>query len=201
MAGFAALAGGRGDENDVSAGGLERDAAGGEGFDVSGPFDPRSQKRDLGHPRASEHVDGGGVAEAEDTVDVGGDGAMPLGGGHIGDGGGDGRPDAVIGNENVEIAKGSEGGGDENLAGFGGGEDLLDGEAEGWAAEFGGKSVGLIGGLLVAEGDTGSGLAEEADGGGADAARASGDQGGAAGEREGDSGGGWSYSGLRSDVQ
>src|ERR1039458_5595469 len=45
-------------------------------------------------------------------------------------------------------------------------------------------------GLLIAEGDTGSGLAEEADGGGADAARASGDEGGAAGERESYAGGG-----------
>ena len=59
---------------------------------------------------------------------------------------------------------------------------MLDGEAEGWAAERGGEGFGLRGGLLIAEGDTGSGLAEEADGGGADAARASGDEGGAAGE-------------------
>jgi len=80
--------------------------------------------------------------------------------------------------------------GDEGFAVFGGGESLLDWEAEGWTAEFGGEGVGLIGGLLIAEGDAGSSLAEEADSGGTDAARASGDESGAAGEREGDAGGG-----------
>ena len=51
----------------------------------------------------------------------------------------------------------------------------------------------MAGGGTVAEGDAGAGLAEEADGGCADSARASGDEGGAAGEGEGDSGDGGSW--------
>ena len=93
VARFSTLAGGGGDEDDVSAGGLEGDAAGGEvGIAL--------------RAGAGEHMGGGGVAKAEDTVDVGGDGAVPLGGGHVGNSGGGGRPDAVVGDEEVEIAKG-----------------------------------------------------------------------------------------------
>src|ERR1019366_9078669 len=169
VASLATLAGGGGDEDDVSASGLERDTAGG-GVGIA--F----------RAGAGEHVGGGGVDEAEDTRDIGGNRAMPLGGGHASDGGGDRRPDAVVGDEDVEISEGCESAGDEGFAVLGGGEGLLDGEAEGWAAERGGEGFGLRGGLLIAEGDTGSGLAEEADGGGADAARASGDEGGAAGK-------------------
>ena len=55
---------------------------------------------------ALEHVGGGGVDEAEDAVYVGGQGAAPLGGGHGGDGGFDGRPDAVVDDEDVEVAEG-----------------------------------------------------------------------------------------------
>jgi len=97
----------------------------------------------------------------------------------------------VVGDEDVEIAEGCKGLGDEGFSVFGGFEVPLDGEAEGWAPERGGESVGLVRGGAVAKGDAGSGLAEEADGGCADAARASGDEGGAAGEREGDSGSGF----------
>jgi len=79
---------------------------------------------------------------------------------------------------------------DEGFTVLGGEELLADGKADLGTAEFGGESVGLIGSLLVAEGDAGSGLAKEADGGCADAAGASGDEGGAAGEGEGDAGSG-----------
>ena len=63
-----------------------------------------------------QHVRARGVDKPEDTVDVGGDGAAPLGGGHFGHGGGRGRPDAVIGDEDVEIAEGHERRGDEGFA-------------------------------------------------------------------------------------
>ena len=46
--------------------------------------------------RAGQHVGGGGVTQAEDAVDVGGDGAVPLRGSHLRDRGGRGRPDAMV---------------------------------------------------------------------------------------------------------
>jgi hypothetical protein len=189
VAAFSALAGGGGDEDDVASSGLEGDAAGGKGLGIWWWFIPKSQRRDPGHPRAGEHVGGGGVDEAEDGVDVGGLGETPLGGGHGGDGGFDGGPDAVVGDEDIEIAEVGDGAGNQGFAFLGCGEGRLDGQAEGGAAEFDGEGFGL--GLRgdVAEGDAGSGLAEEADGGCADAAGASGDEGGAAGEGEGDPGG------------
>jgi hypothetical protein len=56
------------------------------------------------------------------------------------------------------------------------------------AAALCAEGLGLVGGGVEAEGDAGSGLAEEADGGGSDAARAASDEGGASGEGEGDAG-------------
>ena len=161
---FAALAGRGRDEDDVAA----------------------SASRMQG---ADEHVRSGGMDEAEDAVDVDGLCAAPLGRGHSGDIGFHGGPDAVVEDEDVQVSEGLEGGGDEGFAVFGGGEVLLDGEADGWAAAFGGEGFGLRLGGAIAEGDAGSGLAKEADGSGANAAGASGNEGGAAGQGEGDAGG------------
>ena len=160
--GLATLAGGGGNQNDVAA-----------GTSVDGG--------------AGEHVGGGGVDEAEDAVVVNRLGAAPLGGGHGGDGGLDGRPDAVVGDEDVEVAEGCDGGGDECLAVFRCGEILLHGKAEGGAAAFGCERLGLGPCLAIAEGNARSGQAEEAHCGGADAARTSGDERGVAGEGERDS--------------
>jgi hypothetical protein len=131
-------------------------------------------------------VRGGGVAEAEDAFDVDRLRAAELGGGHAGDGSSAGGPDAVVGDEDVEVAEGSDGFGDERCAVFGGFERVLDGDAVGRAAERGGEGFGLDLGGAIAESDACASLAEEADGGGADASRASGDEGGAAGEGERD---------------
>ena len=163
VAGFAALAGGGRDEHDVTAAAVFR-------------------------PWAREHVGRGGVNEAEGGVDVGGNGTAPLGGGHGGDVGFDGRPDAVVDDEDVEVAEGVEDMGDEGFAVFGSREIPLDGEAGSGTSTSGGEGLSLFGGLAIAEGDAGSGLVEEANGGGADAARASGDEGGAPSEGEGDAG-------------
>src|ERR1017187_7771463 len=97
---FAALAGRGGDEDDVAASG----GRGGIG---------RAERGADGCGRGtSEHVGGGGVNQAEDAIEIGGDGAVPLGSGHGGDGGGGGRPDAVVGDEDVEVAEGRESVGD-----------------------------------------------------------------------------------------
>ncbi len=170
MATFSALTGGGGDEDDVSAGGLEWNTS-------------RGLTRTSG-AWAGQHVGGGGVDQAKDAVDVGGLGEAPLGGGHGGDGGFDGRPDAVVGNEDVEVAKSCESGGDERLSVFGGGEVLLDRPAEFGATTFCGEGMSLIGGGTIAEGDPGTGLAEKTDCGCANAARSSSDESGAADEGE-----------------
>ena len=86
----------------------------------------------------------------------------------------------------VEAAKGGDGSGDEGLTVFGSGELLLDGAAEIGAAAFCDEGFGLWGGGAITEDDPGTGLPEEADGGGANAAGASGDQGDFALERHGD---------------
>ena len=73
---------------------------------------------------------------------------------------------------------------DEGFAFFGCGEGLLDGQAEGWAAALGGAGFSLLLRGDGAEGDACASLAEEAHGGCANAARASGNECGATGERE-----------------
>jgi|HubBroStandDraft_6_1064221.scaffolds.fasta_scaffold1132348_2 hypothetical protein len=83
----------------------------------------------------------------------------------------------MVNDEAVDAAEGSYGGGDEGLAVFGGVEVVLDGDGLGWASAGFGEFVGEGGGGLVAEGYFGSGLMEEADGGGSDASGASGDEG------------------------
>ena len=60
----------------------------------------------------------------------------------------------------------------------------MDGQTKRGAAAFFGQRVSPLGGLAIAEGDSGAGLSKEAHGGGADAARASGDESGAPGEGE-----------------
>lgn len=156
VANFSALTGGGRDENDVAACGLEGDTSG-------------SFTRACG-AWAGEHVGGGGMDEAEDTVDVGGLGEAPLRRGHGGYGRFDRRPDAVVGYEDVEVAEGFQGGGDEGFSIFGGGEVLLNRSAAFWATTFFGEGLSLVGGGAIAEGDSCSGLAEETYGGCSDAA-------------------------------
>lgn len=86
----------------------------------------------------------------------------------------------------VEAAEGSHGSGDEGLTVFGSGERLLDGATEIGTTALCDEGFGLRGGGAITEDDPGSGLAEEADGGSADAAGASGDEGDFALERHGD---------------
>jgi hypothetical protein len=86
-------------------------------------------------------------------------------------------PDAVVDDEAVETAKGGYGGGYEGAAVLRRGELLADGAAVIGATALFGERVGLGGGGLEAEDDLRSGLVEEADGGGADSAGASGDEG------------------------
>ena len=83
----------------------------------------------------------------------------------------------MVDDKAVDAAEGLDGGGDERLAVFRGVEVVLDGEGLGWASAGCGQFVGLGGGGLIAEGYFGSGLMEEADGCGSDAAGASGDEG------------------------
>ena len=130
-----------------------------------------------------EHVGGGGLDEAEDAVEVGGEGGSPLLAWHGLDGLVVWGPDAVVDDEDVEAAEDLDCGLDEGAAVFGGGEDLLDGLAEAGAALLGGEGVGLGGRALVAEDDLCAGLAEEPDGGGADAPGAAGDEGDATAKR------------------
>jgi len=86
-------------------------------------------------------------------------------------------PDAVVEDGTVQSAEGGYGSGDEGLAVFRGGEGLLDGAAELGAAALLDEGLGLLGGGEVAEDDFCPGLTEEADGGCADSAGASGNQG------------------------
>jgi hypothetical protein len=92
-------------------------------------------------------------------------------------------PDAVVEDGAVETAKGGDGCGNEGFTVFRSEERLLDGAAEFRAAAFGDQGFGLLCGGAVAEDDLRAGLAEEADGGCADSARAAGDKGDFAGER------------------
>jgi hypothetical protein len=94
----------------------------------------------------------------------------------------------MVEDEAVEPVKCGDGGGDESLSIFGCGERLGYGAAELRSAAFGYKGFSLLGGRTVVEDHLCSGLTEEAYGGRADAARAPGDQGNAACERQGDSG-------------
>jgi hypothetical protein len=120
---------------------------------------------------------GDGSADyAEDAVEVGAEGASPLDGCHGGDGDVVGGPDAVVQDGAVEAAKGSYSGSDEGLAIFRGGEGLLEGAAELGATALLDQGLGLLGGGEVAEDNPGASLAEEADGGCADSAGASGDE-------------------------
>src|SRR5207245_7706246 len=149
--GFAALAGGGADEDDVAA--------------------------DCVDCGLRLHLSNCGADYAEDAVEVGAQGVSPLGGCHRGDGGVVRGPDAVVEDGAVKAAKGGYRGGDEGLAVFGGEEGLLDGAAQLWVSALLDEGFRLAGGGAVAEDDFGAGLTEEADRGGADSAGASGDEG------------------------
>src|SRR6185312_16667668 len=105
--------------------------------------------------RLAEHLRDGGLGEAEDAVEVDGEGGSPLGFGHSGDGRVFGRPDAVVGDKDVDSSEGFYGFGDEGAALYGRRELLLNGEAVG--AEFFGKRFRGGAGAAVVEGDAGSG--------------------------------------------
>ena len=83
----------------------------------------------------------------------------------------------MIDDEDVDAAEGFDGGSDEGLAIFRGVEGVADGASVGWASAGFGELGGFGFGVLIAEGYFGSGLVEQADGGGSDAARAAGDEG------------------------
>lgn len=83
----------------------------------------------------------------------------------------------MIDDEDVDAAEGFDGGSDEGLAIFRGVEGVADGASVGWASAGCGELGGFGFGVLIAEGDFGSGLMEESDGCGSYAARASGDEG------------------------
>ncbi len=85
-------------------------------------------------------------------------------------------PDAVVDDQAVEPPKGRDRGGDQGAAVFRRCQRLLDGAAKAFAAKLGGEGFGAVARLLVAEDDAGAGLAKQADGGSADAARAPGDE-------------------------
>ena len=150
MEGFAALAGGGADEDDVAAG--------------------------VACLGLRQHLRGGGLDEAEGAVEVDAEGAAPLLGRHGGDGGFVRGPDAVVDDEAVETAKSGDGSGDEGATVFRGGELLLDGAAVFGAAALGGEGFGLGCGGLVAEDNLCACLMEEADGCSADSTRSSADQ-------------------------
>jgi hypothetical protein len=158
--GFAALAGGGADENDVAA--------------------------DSVHQRLRLHLSDGGADYAEDAVEVGAEGASPLGSCHGGDGGFVGGPDAVVQDGAVEAAEGGYRSGDEGLTIVWSGEGLVDGTAEVGAPTLGYEFFCLSRGGEVAEDYLCAGLTEEADGGCADSAGASGDEGDFACERHDD---------------
>jgi hypothetical protein len=86
------------------------------------------------------------------------------------------RPDAVIDDEDVDLSKGSHCMNDKRPTIFNGAQLLLNRAAVFFAAALFDESCGAVCGGAVAEDDAGSGLAEEADGGGSDAARAAGDE-------------------------
>ena len=157
VASFAALSGSRGDEHDVASRRLQRNTTRGDLWVGGGTG-------------AGEHVGGSGMKQAKDAVHVCGLGASPLGCAHIGNCNGDRWPYAVVGDQNVQIAEGFEGAGNQGFAIFGRSKLLLNRKAEVSAATLAGEGIGPVGGGVIAERDACSGLAEEADGGCADAA-------------------------------
>jgi hypothetical protein len=163
MESFAALAGGGADEDDVASGGGSR----------------------LG-VRLGFHLGHGGADDTEDAVEVGAEGAAPLVGGHLRDGGVVRRPDAMVEDGAVDTAEGGGGGDDEGFAVFRGVEGLVDGAAEVGTSALGDEGFCLFGCGAVVEDDLRASLAEEADGGGPDSAGATGDEGYFACERHGD---------------
>jgi hypothetical protein len=86
-------------------------------------------------------------------------------------------PDAVIDDEDIQAAKGAYCGCYQGPAICGGAELLLYGHALVRAAALRGKGVGARTRLQIAESNARIGLVEEPDGGCADAARTSGDEG------------------------
>src|SRR5208283_4893765 len=112
---IAALASGGGNQNNMAASGFYRPLA---IFRWRGP---------------AEHLGGPSLDEAKCRVEIHGERAPPSSGIHSGNGA-IGRPDAVIHDEAVEIAKRAQSAGDEGLAIFRGGKFLLDCAAEGWAS-------------------------------------------------------------------
>ena len=132
------------------------------------------------------HLGDCGSNDAEDAVEVGAEGAAPLVGGHLGDGGVVGGPDAVVEDGAVDATEGGCGGGDEGFTVFWCVEGLMDGSAEIGAAALGDEGFGLLGCAAIAEDDLRAGLTEETNGGCADSAGASGDEGNFAFQRHGD---------------
>jgi hypothetical protein len=125
--------------------------------------------------RLGLHLGYGGADYAEDAIEIDAKGSSPLVSCHGGDRGVVGGPDAVVQYGAVEAAERGYGGGDEGLAIFWREEGLLDSAAEFRAAALLNKGLGLLGGGEVAEDYLCAGLTEEADGGCADSAGASGD--------------------------
>src|SRR5215469_9800921 len=96
------------------------------------------------------------------------------------------RPDAVIDHEDVDLFEDCEGVNDEVPPILNGVEVLLNGSAEFFPATLFHERAGLLCGGAIAEDDAGSGPAEKADSRGSNAARAAGDEGDLACEREGE---------------
>src|SRR5690348_15970462 len=120
------------------------------------------------------HLRDGMAHEREDAVEVNGDGLLPLRVAEAVDRRVIGRPDAVIGHQNVEASETANGFLDERAGGLKAGE--VTGNRGSLLAEFFDEGIGLGLGTLIVEEHAGSSLREETDGGGADAARASGDE-------------------------
>ena len=94
----------------------------------------------------------------------------------------------MVGDKNIEPAKGFDRGADRAPAFFGRAQLLLKRNAAGGAAAFRHKGESLPFGLTVGKDDAGARLAEQADRFGADAARTSGNEGNLAVQLEGNSG-------------
>jgi len=121
------------------------------------------------------HLGDGVLDEAEDAVKIYSDGAMPLLIGQAIDGRILGRPDAVIGDEDVESAPGGDCRRDQILRARRGRKIALNGAAI-LGSTFANQIFGLGLRRLVVENDSCSGGDEHANRGRADAARASGDK-------------------------
>lgn len=166
--GLAALGGGGGDEDDVAA--------------------------DAGDGLLPLHLGDGGADEAEGAVEVDAESGAPLGVAHGGDGFVVRWPDAVVDDEAVEPTESGNCCVDEGCAVGWSGKFLLEGVTETGAAAGFSQIEGLGLSCAVAEGYAGSGAAEEANGGGPDAAGASGDECGTPCQRECDA---WGYRWVR----